>query len=233
MKRYRFNGRFGKKAFLRKRIKKYLFLIIMAGIILISSWIVNNNIKPLLLAMAEVRSRVIATQAINEAVSSELTYRINYEDLFIIRTNQDNRVTMLQANTMVMNRLATQTALSIQEHLRQLGTKTVGIPLGSIMGSEIFANFGPRLNLEILPVGTVTVDFFSDFEQAGINQTRHKIYLTVDAQVRVILPLVSKSVNVLTRVPIAETIIVGEIPENYIFVPEDQFLNVVPDSAGD
>jgi sporulation protein YunB len=185
------------------------------------------------MAMSEVRARVIATQAINEAVSSELTYKIKYEDLFIIKTDKDNKVTMLQANTMVMNRIATETALNIQERLRQMGVKRVGIPFGSILGSNIFANYGPRLNVEILPVGTVSVNFATDFEQAGINQTRHKIYLIIKTQVKIIVPLVSNRVDVVTQVPIAETIIVGDIPQNYIYVPEREFMNVVPDSVQD
>jgi sporulation protein YunB len=86
---------------------------------------------------------------------------------------------MLQANTMSMNRIAAETALRIQESLRQMGTKKVGIPLGSVLGSEIFANLGPSFNIDILPMGTVIVDFITDFEEAGINQTRHKIYLAL------------------------------------------------------
>jgi sporulation protein YunB len=132
---------------------------------------------------------------------------------------------------MFMNRIVSETALSIQEKLKQMGTKRVGIPLGSILGSEIFANLGPRLNIEILPMGTVVVNFATDFEQAGINQTRHKIYLAVDTQVRIVLPLASDVVDVNTRIPIAETIIVGEIPQSYIFVPEDGLLNIIPETA--
>lgn len=229
MGRPRFRARFGRKSVAKRRIKGSAFMIAGLSIIIFLSWVANYNIKPLLLAISEMRARTIAVQLINEAIISELTYKIKYDDLFIVRTDNDNRITMLQANTMAMNRIASETALNIQESLRQMGTKKVGIPLGSILGSEIFANFGPRLNIDILPMGTVIVDFITDFEEAGINQTRHKIYLAVNTQVRVVLPLVSDVVDVATRIPVAETIIVGDIPQSYIFVPEDEFLNLVPD----
>jgi sporulation protein YunB len=229
MVRPRFRARFGRKSVAKKRIKGSAFIVAILSIILFMSWVANYNIKPLLLAISEMRAKTIAVQLINEAIISELTYKIKYEDLFIVRTDNDNRITMLQANTMAMNRIASETALNIQESLRQMGTKKVGIPLGSILGSEIFANFGPRLNIDILPMGTVVVDFVTDFEEAGINQTRHKIYLAVNTQVRVVLPLASDVVDVATRIPVAETIIVGDIPQSYIFVPEDEFLNLVPD----
>jgi sporulation protein YunB len=231
MGRPRFRAKFGRKSATRNRIKRSALLIVFIFFILFVTWIINYNIKPPLLAISEVRAKTIAIEVINEAIISELTYKIRYEDLFVIKTDNENRVTMLQANTMFMNRIVSETALSIQEKLKQMGTKRVGIPLGSILGSEIFANLGPRLNIEILPMGTVVVNFATDFEQAGINQTRHKIYLAVDTQVRIVLPLASDVVDVNTRIPIAETIIVGEIPQSYIFVPEDGLLNIIPETA--
>jgi sporulation protein YunB len=231
MGRPRFRAKFGRKSATRKRIKRSALLIVFIFFILFVTWIINYNIKPPLLTISEVRAKTIAIEVINEAIISELTYKIRYEDLFVIKTDNENRVTMLQANTMFMNRIVSETALSIQEKLKQMGTKRVGIPLGSILGSEIFANLGPRLNIEILPMGTVVVNFATDFEQAGINQTRHKIYLAVDTQVRIVLPLASDVVDVNTRIPIAETIIVGEIPQSYIFVPEDGLLNIIPETA--
>lgn len=231
MKRFRYKTGFIGRIDFRRKIMRYLIFSLLIILFLYILIVINNNITPLLMAMSEVRARVIATQAINEAINSELTYKITYEDLFVVKTDKNNSVTMLQANTMVMNRIAAQTALTIQEKLRQMGTKQIGIPLGSILGSQVFANWGPRINIEVLPAGTVSVDFVTDFEQAGINQTRHKIYLMVKTQVKIILPLVRNKIDVVTQVPIAETIIVGDVPENYIYVPEDQFLNVVPDSA--
>ncbi len=229
MGKLKFRAKFGKRSAFRKKIKGSVIILVIVLIVLFLSWMVNYNIKPPLLAISEMRARTIATQVINEAIMSELTYKVKYEDLFVVKTDKENRITMLQANTMSMNRIAAETALRIQESLRQMGTKKVSIPLGSVLGSEIFANFGPRFNIDILPMGTVIVDFITDFEEAGINQTRHKIYLAVNAQVRVVLPLASDVVDVATRIPIAETIVVGDIPQSYIFVPEDEFLNVVPD----
>ncbi|MGI6703490.1 MAG: sporulation protein YunB [Clostridia bacterium] len=224
-------AKFGKRFANKKNKKVHITGAILVSLLLLLSWIVHYNIKPPLLAISEMRAKTIAVQILNEAIISELTYKIKYEDLFIAKADNENRITMLQANTMYMNRIASETALNIQENFRQMGTKKVGIPIGSILGSEIFANYGPRLNIGILPMGTVAANFITDFEQAGINQTRHKIYLEVNTQVRVVLPLTSDVVEVATRVPIAETIIVGDIPESYIFVPKDGLLDVVPEKA--
>jgi sporulation protein YunB len=152
MGKLKFRAKFGKRSAFRKKIKGSVIILVIVLIVLFLSWMVNYNIKPPLLAISEMRARTIATQVINEAIMSELTYKVKYEDLFVVKTDKENRITMLQANTMSMNRIAAETALRIQESLRQMGTKKVSIPLGSVLGSEIFANLGPRFNIDILPM---------------------------------------------------------------------------------
>lgn len=68
-------------------------------------------------------------------------------------------------------------------------------------------------------MGMVDVNFGTEFEHAGINQTRHRVYLIVNTEAKVIVPFNSSNMHVTTYLPVAETIIVGKIPENYICVP--------------
>ena len=102
--------------------------------------------------------------------------------------------------------------------------------MGSITNSKLLSGRGPDIKVRIIPVGSVSTDFSDEFIQAGINQTRHKIYLELKTQVRIIVPLGSDIINVSTRVPITDTIIVGDVPDSYVNVDnEDQMLNLVPD----
>ena len=69
----------------------------------------------------------------------------------------------------------------------------------------------------------------SGFEEAGINQTNHKLYLTVCSNVSVILPLENKVVDTQTQILIAESIIVGKIPDTYLNSPStDEMYNLIP-----
>ena len=76
--------------------------------------------------------------------------------------------------------------------------------------------------------GTVSVDFKTSFESAGINQTRHRIYLEAKTQVKVVIPLTTSTKEVKAQIPICETIIVGEVPESYINVPAEIVPNMLP-----
>ena len=88
------------------------------------------------------------------------------------------------------------------------------------MGSKLFANLGPNFKVFIIPLSSIVVDFYSEFEQAGINQTIHRIYMEINAKVQVVIPLSNKTVEITSNVPIAETVIVGEVPKTYINIPD-------------
>jgi sporulation protein YunB len=126
--------------------------------------------------------------------------------------------------------LARDTSTLAQNEIRSLGAEGITVPLGSITNSKLLSGRGPDIKVKIIPVGSVSTNFSDEFKQAGINQTRHKIYLELETQVRIVVPLGSDIINVSTRVPITETIIVGDVPNSYVNVDnEDQMLNLIPD----
>lgn len=215
-------------------INVYLYAIVI--LILITSLYgfitVEKKIKPTVLAIAEIKAKEIASKAINESIKSKITDEIRYQDLYFIRTDNDGSITYMQANTIMMNKLAADVALEVQKQIKdiEINDRTrIKIPLGNILGSQLLGQYGPKIDIKITPVGRVSVNFFTEFQNSGINQTRHKIYLNVNTQVKTIIPFVSKAVSVDSTVPIAETIIVGKVPDNYINVPKEDILNVAPD----
>lgn len=201
--------RFGQKS----GKSKFFFTLAFFTILLIYSYyVVERNIKPTILAMSEINARLIATQAINEAVNNKISQN-SFNNLIDYKTDNNGRISMIQANTVVMNKLAAETSLEIQKVIKGIGVTYLRIPISSILGSQIFANTGPRINVDIQPAGTVNVDFYTDFEEAGINQTRLKIYLIVKTDVQIVIPLATNKVDVTTHIPVSETIIVSGVSE--------------------
>ena len=117
-----------------------------------------------------------------------------------------------------------------QKELEDIKTKHIKISIGNIIGSQIFADIGPYININIQPAGSVSVNFTTEFIEAGINQTRLKIYMAVNTKVQIIVPFAGDKVDVSTNIPVSETIIVGDVPESYISIPKENndFLKVVP-----
>lgn len=196
-----------------------LALILIISLFVYSFWVMETNLKPTLLAIAEAKATLIATEAINNVINDYVSRSIDPQTLVIVKVDSRGRVVLIQPNTMEFNKLAADTTIKVQEVLKQIGHEKISIPIGQVLGSQLLASMGPKITVTIIPIGTVQVKVVDNFEQAGINQTRHMVYLVTTTQIRIVVPLVSKSVMVNTQVPIAEYVVVGEVPSTYVQFP--------------
>jgi len=176
-------------------------------------------LKPTLMAIAEARATVIATQSINNVINEKVSQSIDPQSLVNIKLDNRGRVVFIQPNTLEFNKLAADTTIKVQDALRAISDEKISIPIGQVLGSQLLASLGPKIVVTIIPVGTVQVKVVDKFEQAGINQTRHMIYLFATTSIRIVVPLVSSTVSVNTQVPIAEYVVVGEVPSTYVQFP--------------
>lgn len=213
----------------RKKSGRLRWLILV--ILLLAAGVISmeQNLSQTMLDMAFARAYSMAVETINRAVKQAMAQGVTYEELIDAQMDAQGRVSMLRANTMRMNELASQTALLAERELGSAENQVVEIPLGAALGVSFLSGFGPRLEVQILPVGAVHTSFDTEFETAGINQTRHKIFLNLRATVSLIVPTGSQLVEVTSTVPIAESIIVGEVPESFVDVNnEEDMLNLIP-----
>lgn len=200
----------------RNNIKILFSVVILVLLVIVPFGIVEHNLKPTILAIAKADAEEVAVRAIENAINEKVAKSVEYKDLIFIRTDNRGRVVLMQANTVKINSLAADTTLDIQKSLAKLEGKVIPIPLGQVLNSQLLAAYGPKINVTLVPLGTVNVKVINDFQQAGINQTRHRLYLNVSGKVKIVIPLVSDEVVVASQVPIAETVIVGEVPQTYL-----------------
>lgn len=213
-----------------RKKRGWLRWLLIAALLLAAAVIaMEQNLSQTLLDMAFARAYSMAVETINRAVKQVMEQGVTYEELIDAQMDAEGRVSMLRANTMRMNELAARTALLAEEELNSAENQFVEIPLGAALGVRFLSGFGPRLEVQILPVGAVHTSFDTEFETAGINQTRHKIFLNLRATVSLIVPTGSQLVEVTSTVPIAESIIVGEVPDSFVDVNnEEDMLNLIP-----
>ncbi|WP_243152974.1 sporulation protein YunB [Sporotomaculum syntrophicum] len=201
----------------RRSFKKVLFIALCIFLIAAVYFFLDTRVRPTLFSIAEIEVTHMAVAAINKTVQKEVSGGdMDYQDFIAVHRDYNGRVALMQANTVWINRMAADITLEVQKELQGLKAKQVSVPMGQLLGSYIFANMGPRIKVGILPMGTVNVNVIDSFEEAGINQTKHKIYLDFTTMVRVVIPLRSGEVKVATKVPVAESIIVGDVPDAVI-----------------
>ncbi|HBE78545.1 MAG TPA: sporulation protein YunB [Firmicutes bacterium] len=217
--RYNLNKRFiffQVPPYRKRRFRSLTFLGVLVLSLVVCFYIVDFRVRPTLRNLAEAKARVIATQAINEAVRSNISPDIQYQNLIKVQLNSEGKVALIQPNTGEINRIASEATLAVQRRLRDLPRILIRIPFGQIAGSKIMAGFGPDIVVKVTPIGFVESTINDRFDLAGINQVRHRIYVTVKAVVKMVVPLVSQEVQVSTDIPLVEAVIMGEVPEVYV-----------------
>ena len=207
-----------------------LCLLLCALLIAISVLLVERNLTRVVLSLAQAQARALAVRILNEAAAELLsTGEVTYDSLMHVTSDGSGQVRLIQANTPEMNRLAARVSLLSQEKLQGTKDQAVRVPLGSALGLTLFAGAGPKIEVRILPVGSVHAEFHTDFQTAGINQTRHRVTLMLTAQVQLVIPTGAQTVEAVTQVAMAESIIVGEVPETFTDVGDDMdMLDLVP-----
>jgi sporulation protein YunB len=116
------------------------------------------------------------------------------------------------------------------DELQNIGIVKFKIPLGNMTGSRLFANIGPEVGVDVLPIGTIKVNYDNNIRSTGINQVNHTVWLDVEATVQVVVPLFSDQIIVKRRVILIDKVISGAVPPNYVNVPEKDILEVAPTS---
>ena len=156
------------------------------------------------------QARQMINQAVNEAV--ERVSQEETEPLFTSVQGEDGSIQSLSVNEAAMNQVKSQVALAVQEAMSGNHCEA-GVPLGTLLGSALLHGCGPSLPLRVSADGNVVVDYESTFSSAGMNQTCHRIILTVKVEAFTYVPGASARIEEETSVVLTETVIVGDTPQ--------------------
>ena len=158
----------------------------------------------------------IGSDAINNTVEDYFSKnQFGYEDFVKLSYNNDNEITSVQTKTALMNKVKADLSLYLQDQVTSLKVSPVTMPLGNIFNNPIFSGMGPNLKITVKPTDITDLVFSDKFEACGINQVRHKIYIEVFVNISVHCASMSKTELIEDSIPIAETVIVGRVPQYY------------------
>lgn len=189
----------------------FLLFVLFTCAVLIA--VFETRVRPVISQAAMAQAQSVASSAINEEVNRIITSEsIQYGDLVNLQMDQNNRIAALTADIVEINRLKSEFASAIQEKMRSIDKMTLRIPLGTLVSDGLLTGYGPRVPVRLTSIGRAVIDVEDSFLEAGINQTRHEIRLSVTAKVSVIMPGGSQVAEVHTAVLIAQSVIVGDVP---------------------
>ncbi len=131
----------------------------------------------------------------------------------LVLTQIDNgKISSISVDTRTISLLATEISDKIYCSINE-AKNTFGLPLGNVVGSKIFSGKGPKIDVKVIPVGAVRYNIESELKSGGINQTLHRVRLVFQTEVKCTAPFDECEVMLETSIVLAETLIVGDVPE--------------------
>lgn len=214
MKFYTESSKIGTK----KKNRKPLLIILILFVILFNGffYLFDKRVLPSVLNVGEIKMKSEAIKIINQESVNVYADSFKYDDIVKIEKDTDGNITLIRSDTVKQNELAAEVVLKCDEKLNELGDLGIEVPVGFLTSNSFFYTLGPKIKVKMYQIGNISTTYDSIFEGAGLNQTRHKIYLNVLVKMRVVVPFNSKDVEVTCQIPVSETIIVGKIPSGAI-----------------
>lgn len=194
----------------------------LGALVLTALLIAAGRMRPLLTSLATTRVSNAITQVVSQAVDEAIASgELDYENLVNFEKDNDGKITAVRSNMAAFNLLQSHILQTVLERINQVSVRDLSIPIGSLTGSALLSGRGPRITVRMESVGSSEANFRNAFTSAGINQTKHQIILTVDVSVSVLLPGFRTATKVSNSFIVAETVIVGTVPDTYTYFSTD------------
>lgn len=196
-----------------KVLRIIIILLVLAMLLLV---LFRIKFSDAIRSLAETQVKNTTSDLINDAIDSQIEKgNIQYDRMVYFEKDLDGRITALKTNMSEVNRLKTDILNLINNEILALSTDDLGIPLGSLFLPEFLSGRGPTIPVQILSIRNSDASFSSNFSEAGINQTLQQMNMHVSVDVTVLVLGQSNSFTISSQVVVAETIIVGDVPDTY------------------
>ena len=193
------------------------FLILLLGLALTALLLFRTKYNQTIRSLAETQVKNSTSDLINDAIDRQIeSGNVQYDRIVYFEKDLNGRITALKTNISEVNRLKTDILNLINDEILALDTSDIGIPLGSLFLPELFSGKGPPIPVHILSIRNSDAAFGSHFSEAGINQTLQQLTMEVSVDVAVLVLGQTESFTISSQGVVAETVIVGEVPQTFL-----------------
>lgn len=201
-----------------KRKRKRLAIAISSIILLFAVVVVYIRfvVTPVVKTVAEEKVRALTVSTVNAAVTSVLEAEPSFVDMVEYGHDANGDLNSIKINATRVNAVMQRSVQKTQNGLSDMISSGVNIPVGSVSGITFLSGKGPNLNVAVIPVGAVDARLRSEFSEIGINQTIHKIYLSLDSTIKIIIPGAGNTIKSSSEVLLVESVIIGKVPDTYL-----------------
>lgn len=208
---------------MRKRLKTFgIILLLCFGVLIAGFFSLRSKYRLVIGDLAQTSVKNATSDLANDSVAQQIENgNIQYDRIVYFEKDINGRITALKTNIGEVNRLKTDILNIINGRILALDAADIGIPIGSLFLPEFFSGKGPAIPVHILAIRNSDATFSSNFIQAGINQTLHQLVMEVNVEAAVLVLGETSTFQVSSQIVVAETVIVGEVPNTFIQMGEE------------
>lgn len=182
-------------------------------IFLISVLLIDAKLRPAIFDLAALEAYALSSKTVNSAVEKALSENVPaYSELVQINYGSGNAITGITTDIVKMNLFKSQVTKAIDAAFNEHNNTDVTVSLGSASGVTLFSGWGPYIDVAVGYSSSTQSNFENIFSSAGINQTQHSVMLNVETTVMLTLPGKRLTQTVETSFCVAQTVIVGSVP---------------------
>lgn len=201
----------------RRRWKRKLIFYSVLALLVGSFLLLRSRLWPVVIDLAETQVINTTSDLINDAISEQIAQgNIQYDRMVYFEKDLNGRITALKTNMSEVNRLKTDILNLINDEILAQDTEHLGVALGSLILPEFLSGKGPDIPVRLVAIRNSDADFTSHFSEAGINQTLQQLTMDVKVDVTILVLGDTHSFTVSSQVVVAETIIVGDVPDTFL-----------------
>ena len=183
------------------------------GVLFIMAEIRISNVRKELISYA---ARNAASAATTAGVENSLdTDKVRYADLIKFGRDQSGNIVSVTTDAYYLNKIGNNIGDEIDKHINQMKSYIIKIPFSVLFSEQLINGRGPKMPLVFVITGITTTDFENEFTAAGVNQTHHRIMMSITVNTYVIHSGNVTVVPYKTNVCIAESIVVGITPQTF------------------
>lgn len=210
-------GFYGYRRHLPKRLLLRMALMALLVTVVAAVAVGMVQMKSLLTRLAISRVTNMVNQIVSDSVDAAIAKgEFDYDRMISFEKDNEGKITAVKSNMPEFNRLQSAILEEVLNRIDQVSSHDLSIPLGSLTGSNLLAGRGPLITVRMQSIGSSRADLKNEFVSAGINQTKHQINLEVIVDIDILVPWGTESTQVVTEVLIADTIVVGRVPDTYL-----------------
>lgn len=201
------------------RMRWWFVLILFFACGMTALYWFEQSVKPVMKSYAKTELKKISQEAVTKGIKG-IADRQDIHQLMRVEKDKQGKITMLAIDSRLQAKMYSQVSERISKVMSQLRSHDIYLSTGQLLQSNLLADIGPKIPMQIYPKGATQISLIPRLQAAGINTVMISLHLRIKNEMGLLVPYAKDSTMVTVEYPLGEMLMVGEVPEFYYYMDQ-------------